>query len=97
MSNKTATYVGPGTSGRADQRIYRLDPPITWVDMFDERSESSEYVVVSAVDASYATETYIFPSDEHGTITYWGELDGSFQGDVDHERALRGAGYEVAS
>ena len=94
---KIATYVGPGHSDRADQRIYRLDPPISWIDLFADRTRTSEYVVVSAVDHSFATETYIFPSDKEGTITNWGELDGSFKGGVDHERALRRAGYEVAS
>ena len=77
-----------------EMRLYRLDPPLS-----DEYSESSpfEYVVVSATHAMFSgPETYIFPADETGEITSWGELDGSFKGALDHEQALRNAGYEVA-
>lgn len=54
-----------------------------------------EYVVVSAVDSPYVYETYIFPSDENGTITDWMELDGSYKGGTDIDLALENAGYEV--
>jgi hypothetical protein len=75
-------------------RLYRLDPPLR-----DEYAENGpfEYVVVSATNA-YMTgpETYIFPADEKGEITSWGELEGSFRGSLDHEKALRNAGYKIA-
>lgn len=51
------------------------------------------YVVTSALDAAFDTmrpETYVFRSDSEGVITEWGELAGSFQGDMDHERAIDG-------
>ena len=97
MSARTATYVGPGKSGHADQRVYRLDPPIEWSPGLDEPTETTEYVVVSAVDESWATETYIFPSDASGEILDWLELDGSFRGGTDHRQALLNAGYEAQS
>lgn len=40
-------------------------------------------------------ETFLFPADGKGNITSWGELDGSFRGAIDHEQALRNAGYVV--
>lgn len=58
----------------------------------------AEYVVVSASNVPFSgPETYIFAADEDGKIVRWTELDGSFRGELDHEKALRGAGYEVVS
>lgn len=83
-----------------DARLYRLS----------EKPEGceSEFVVVSAVPslipagkAKYIApgnpETYIFSSDENGVVRCWGELEGSFQGGMDHARALRGLGFEIVS
>lgn len=85
---KIATLVEeglPNFSGRA--HLYRCDPPL----------EGHEYVVVSAVVVRWTgePETCIFPGNEKGAVTSWDELDGSFQGGCDHERALRNAGYAV--
>jgi hypothetical protein len=78
-------------------RLYKLDPPISEPDWEDEDViNQHEYVVVSAVVACIGgPETYIFPADENGEITDWGELKGSFQGALDHELALANAGYTV--
>jgi hypothetical protein len=89
----TATLIKMNLSGFiGDANLYRLDPPLA-----DHREVTHEYVVVSAVYAMFppGEETYIFASDAEGYVKDWGELDGSFRGDLDHERALRGAGYEV--
>ena len=48
------------------------------------------YVVVSAVNTYSGPETYVFPADEHGNVLDWGELPGSFQGDLNHDVALTG-------
>lgn len=85
MSVGTATLVASSVDGMSDARVYRVEPPL----------EGHEHVIVSAVDW-FVTETYIFPSDGV-SVTEWGELDGSFKGGVDHERALRNAGYEVTA
>ena len=87
---KTARLVkdmGPSGSG-AVQRLYRLN---------DTELSSTGYVVVSAVAVPYGggPETYIFACNAEGEIDDWGELPGSFKGDLDHEKALRGAGYTV--
>lgn len=86
-----------------DARVYRLDPPIeSQVD--DPNARKCSLVVVSAVEAPLTgPETYIFPAyeqapDERGNayaVDSWFEMDGSFRGGLDHERALRGAGYVV--
>ena len=52
-----------------------------------------DFVVVSGIHNAFTTETYIFPSNSEGMVTDWGELQGSFKGDVDHALALRNAGY----
>ena len=82
----TATYIGKVKSFMGDARIYRMEPPY----------EDSEYVVVSGVDVPFSgPETYIFKSDADGSVKDFGELPGSFRGDINHARALRNAGYEV--
>lgn len=88
MSNKTATptYINlPNFSG--DAQHFSLNEPL----------DGAEHVIVSAVDVFGRPETYIFPADKDGNVTDWGELTGSFHGGLDHEEALRGAGYEVAA
>lgn len=86
--SKTATLVKrylPSFNGAA--RLYHLSEPL----------DGHEFVVVSAVVAYSGPETYIFPADESGKVTGWCELHGSFRGELDHESALEGAGYEVQS
>ena len=100
---KKATFIkdldrsGYSTSGIAS--VYQLDPPIeytVWGDDCEVIPMTSEYVVVSAIIDSFSgPETYIFPSDAEGEISSWLELDGSFRGEMDLERALDKAGYEV--
>ena len=55
-----------------------------------------EYVITSAANAMFSgPETYIFPADEAGDVADFSELDGSYKGDLDHQRAIINAGYEV--
>ena len=55
-----------------------------------------EYVVVSAVSVPHSgPETYLFPSDQDGDITDWGELPGSQRGTLDTGRVLLDAGLRV--
>lgn len=83
-----------GFTGKA--KLYRLNPPIKYEDYISEEMIECEYVVVSAANAMYSgPETYIFHSNESGEVINWSELDGSFRGGQDHEKALLGAGYEV--
>lgn len=79
------------------KRLFRLDPPLRQRDWFadeDDAFTEHEIVVVSAAIAFGSPETYIFPADRSGEITDFGELDGSFRGSLDHEEALRNAGYD---
>jgi hypothetical protein len=87
MGKATKVKDLPGFRGKA--ALYFLDPPV---------DDDMEYVVVSATVVPFGEgpETYIFPADSSGEITDWGELHGSYKGDLDHAKALRGAGYEVA-
>lgn len=80
-----------------DVGLYKLDPPYKYKRDYDDDGERTvEYVAVSAVFAMFSgKETYIFPANEKGEITSWGELEGSYRGDLNHDRALRGLGYEV--
>lgn len=84
---------------KGDARLYKLDVPVKigyqWDDDKPDEREETNFVVVSAVHEYFAHETYIFPSDGDGNILDWGELDGSYRGGTDHERALNNAGYVV--
>lgn len=98
---RTATEVRELHEGTGDIRLYKLSEPMTWYargngeDVDDERRETS-YVAVSATVVSMSgPETYIFPADEDGKILDMIELGGSFQGRLDHVKALRDAGYVV--
>lgn len=78
-------------NGNGDGRIYRLSPPLT-----TEEGVEAEFVWVSAVIVPFGgPETYVFPCTEDGEVTDWTEQEGSYRGGLDHETALRGAGYEV--
>lgn len=93
--NGTATEIRGKTEGKGtgEMRLFRLDPP-----MGDEYIDEGpiEYVVVSATIAMFSgPETYIFPANEEGEITSWGELNGSYRGGLSHEAALANAGYTV--
>jgi hypothetical protein len=83
--NKVATYI-KDRNGTGVGKVYALDPPL----------EGADHVWVSKTD-HFVVETYIFASDSDGNVTDWLELPGSQQGDVTHEAALAGAGYEVVS
>lgn len=81
----------PPNGAGAVWRLYKLDPPL----------DGHDRVVVSAVPRAFDTgipETYIFPaySDEFN-VASWGELEGSFRGEMNHNKALRNAGYEVVT
>lgn len=57
-----------------------------------------QFVVVSTIKWAFDTgmpETYIFPATSIGEVLNWRELDGSFQGAIDIDKALRDGGYEV--
>lgn len=97
---KIATFITKvHPNARGDMRLYKLNPAMEeekyeWQE--DDRNRTHEYVVVSEVNAMFSgPETFIFPADEAGKITSWGELDGSFRGAKDHKRALQNAGYVV--
>ena len=96
---KTATLIRVvRDTARGEQRLYRLSEPLIYK-AWDEDEEDIEYehVVVSAADVMFSgPETYIFGSDNQGKILDWGELDGSFRGQLDHAEALWRAGYRVA-
>ena len=83
-----ATFIKQLKKGfKGDARLYKLDPPLLDI----------EYVVVSATIPVFGggPETYIFKSSNTGEVKYWGELEGSFRGGLDHIKALAGMGYEV--
>ena len=83
---------------RGTAHLYKLSEPVTfdydWNTGMD--TKNTNYVVVSEANIPYSgSETYIFPADKDGEVLSWLELKGSFRGELNHERALQNAGYEV--
>ena len=97
----TATFIKSEKTSKGEMRLYKLSVPQPYGRcLWDEDVEKTytEYVMVSAIYVAFDTgrpETYIFPADKDGKIMGWGEMDGSFQGGYNHERALRNAGFKV--
>lgn len=96
---RTATFVRQldRESNDIDARLYRLSEPMKQYNWTEDRGMRSLYVVVSGskLPELQQPETYIFLADEAGEIICWSECDGSFQGAIDHEQALRNAGYTI--
>ena len=75
-----------GGEFRGDARLYKLSDPL----------DGHTLVVVSAAVVPFSgPETYIFPANEQGEITDFGELNGSGRGYLDHREALSIAGYSI--
>ena len=84
-----ATYIRNLSNWNGIARLYKVEPPLM----------GEDFVIVSAVRPnSEEPETYIFgcdESDKYGNEVVLAELPGSFRGALDHEEALRRAGYEI--
>lgn len=74
-------------------KLFKVKPPAEYSD-----GEKTNFLMVSAIPCAFDTgrpETYIFPANKKGEVVSWGELDGSYRGGMNHEKALRDAGYEI--
>lgn len=82
------------STARGTQILWELSEPVTLEDGTDTR-----FVVTSAVQLPFGlpAETLVFAADSDGAITSFTDLEGSFRGGLDHERAIRGLGFEVES
>lgn len=71
-------------------KLFELSEPVQYdYDWSTELpTKNTNYVIVSAIDSIIGKETYIFPSDKEGNILGWEELDGSYRGEMNIERAL---------
>lgn len=95
---KKATKIEKMENFRGNAVLYRLNEPIEYPRfVFRGQKQTTEYVIVSSVIAfdHEDYETFIFPSDENGQILDWVELEGSYRGGFDHEKALNNAGYSL--
>jgi hypothetical protein len=90
----TATFIKDlnGFSGHAS--LYKLSEPVGYG--WDGEKGKTEFVVVSAANVMFSgNETYIFPADEKGEVTDWGEMPGSYRGGLSHEEAISNAGWTL--
>jgi hypothetical protein len=90
---KTAKIIKKFQGPKGPMWLVKVKPPIIYED-----KKITDFIIVSAISCASDTlepETYVFPSDENGTVLDWLELDGSFRGDMDHKRAIESAGYKI--
>lgn len=97
---KTAKFVKDCEGFTGSAKLYELSEPIEYDKPWDEEdttpAKKTKFVVVSATHAMFSgAETYIFPANENGEVTDWGELEGSYRGGLSHAVALEGAGFSV--
>lgn len=88
-----ATFVRdmPTIRTGATQKLWKLTEPYTVRGWGDEPDQTTEYVITSAVNALFSgPETYVFPANKQGEVIDFCEIDGSFRGDLDHDRAIEG-------
>lgn len=95
MTEKIAVPVPFTNNYGYTKELYRLSPPLSGEDWEGEEYEH-RYVIASGANVPYSgPETYLFPANEKGEITDWRELEGSFRGGIDCDRAIENAGYVV--
>jgi hypothetical protein len=96
MNKGTAKFVKKLEGFQGDARLYEVSPKIPYDYDYDKEKflKSAGHIIVSAVDVMYSgPETYIFPSDKNGKILNWTELNGSFQGSLNHLKAIENMDY----
>jgi hypothetical protein len=98
MTGRTATYIKDMAGFTGTAKLYKLSEKVPYGSLFDELDTpegETEFVVVSACHAIFSgPETYIFPANEEGEVINWGELPGSYRGDLNHDAALIKMGFE---
>lgn len=92
---KTATFIRQCKNFRGDARLYKLSEPVMYAYYKYGDLPKTNYIIISAVEVNGIPETYIFPANEEGTIVAWDELEGSFRGELNHEKALKNLGFEL--
>lgn len=94
----TAEYISTQANGpQLEQQVYRVYPPMRTPN-HDHNADNvceTDYVLVSATASTIPPETYIFACNERGQVANWSELEGSFKGEMDIEKALYRAGYKI--
>lgn len=103
MGNKLPTKTAKILWTKCTKRLYEVDPPMEysptpyWKDhecVFPP-PEKTNYVVASKAVVSDMPKTYLFAANKEGRVICWLELEGSFRGDLDFDKAIQKAGYTV--
>jgi hypothetical protein len=106
---KTAKFIKNIDSWHGDARLYRLSEAIRFetgdytqyvivsaVDLRTHFMDEGGRLPELFAHPVEPLETFIFPADKDGCVLDWGELEGSYRGDLNHERALNGLGFELS-
>ena len=60
------------------------------------RIEGNKYVITSVSNVQFTgPETYMFAADEKGNIINWGELPGSYRGELNHQKCFENLDYKI--
>ena len=84
--NKIAKFIKDLEGFTGSAKLWKVIPPL----------EKNDYVITSATYAMFSgPETYIFGAYKNGKVKDWTELTGSYEGDEDHQQAIKNAGYSA--
>lgn len=60
------------------------------------RIDGHKYVITSVSNVQFTgPETYMFAADEKGNIINWGELPGSYRGELNHQKCFENLDYKI--
>ena len=72
-------------------KLWKLSSTYRVTDYTEEVTAFADFVITSATNVPFSgPETYVFPASPEGEVLSWSELEGSFQGSRDHEKAIKG-------
>jgi hypothetical protein len=95
MSHKYAMFYQTVKMGTSDALHFKLSHPIEYKDKNEQKQLTYDIVVSATSTPNHGEQTYIFPADKKGTVLSWTQHEGSLKGVMDHDAALKNAGYEA--
>jgi hypothetical protein len=92
MTNK-AIFIKELGDFRGKAVLVKFEPPLNHQDWLDHEFEQVDYAAISSANTvDHGFETLIFPANESGKITSWGDIGGG--PGMDWSEALESIGYE---
>jgi len=91
----TAEFVRELDGWKGHVKLYKLSDPVEF--RYRGDMETTDHIAISGILAwdTGRPETFVFFCDEHGEVLSWLQAEGSLNGSIDHEEALKGNDFEA--